>query len=395
MSRSGDSAAGSTLAKRSARAASPVFLAVTAAVAVGCASHVVRPAPAPPVHGTSPVLPQPARPAGGATEPRVGPTATESVGAGSELQTAGGAQGGEPRSTAREPRAQGRIADLLAAKARRTSAQRKVGSQLLERAAAEALRRSGQPLPRDGEPSTEPLREQEEAEDGRVLVDIRADVSPAVLARIRELGGAVVTSVPGYRAIRALLPLSSVERLAALDAVRTIRTAEEAVTRKDTSEGDVAHRASQARRTHGVDGTGIGIGVLSDGVRTLADRQASGDVPADVTVLPGQEGGGDEGTAILEIVHDLAPGAELYFATALGGQAQFAANIEALCEAGADVIVDDVGYFAEATLQDNVITQGIDAATAGGCFYFSAAGRRRRCRRRPTTAARIRHGTST
>ena len=351
VSRSGDSAAGSTLAKRSARAASPALLAVTAAVAVGCASHVVRPAPAPPVHGTSPALPQPARLAGGATQPRVAPTATESVGAGSERQTAEGAQGGEPRSTAREPRAQGRIADLLAAKARRTSAQRKVGSQLLERAAAEALRRSGQPLPRDAEPSTEPLREQEQAEDGRVLVDIRADVSPAVLARIRELGGAVVTSVPGYRAIRALLPLPSVERLAALDAVRTIRTADEAVTRKDdTSEGDAAHRARQARRTHGVDGTGVGIGVLSDGVRTLADRQASGDVPADVTVLPGQEGAGDEGMAILEIVHDLAPGAELYFATAFGGQAQFAANIEALCEAGADVIVDDVGYLVEAHL---------------------------------------------
>ena len=53
---------------------------------------------------------------------------------------------------------------------------------------------------------------------------------------------------------------------------------------------------------------------------------------------------GDEGTALLEIVHDLAPGAELYFATGFDGQAQMAANIEALCEAGANVIVDDIGY---------------------------------------------------
>ena len=97
-------------------------------------------------------------------------------------------------------------------------------------------------------------------------------------------------------------------------------------------------------------------------------------MPADVTVLPGQEGAGDEGTALLEIVHDLAPGADLYYAMAFGGQAQFAANIEALCEAGADVIVDDVGYFAEPNLQDGVIAQGIDAAVADGCFYFSAAG---------------------
>ena len=96
---------------------------------------------------------------------------------------------------------------------------------------------------------------------------------------------------------------------------------------------------------YGVTGAGIGIGVLSNGVDTLAARQASGDLPA-VTVLPGQAGTGDEGTAMLEIVHDLAPGANLFFATASGGQAQFAANIEALCTAGAKVIVDDVFYVA-------------------------------------------------
>ena len=58
-----------------------------------------------------------------------------------------------------------------------------------------------------------------------------------------------------------------------------------------------------------------------------------------VTVLPGQAGKGTTGVTLLEIVHDLAPEAELYFATGNGGEAQLAANIEALCDAGADVIV--------------------------------------------------------
>ena len=147
------------------------------------------------------------------------------------------------------------------------------------------------------------------------------------------------------------------------------------MTRKDnTSEGDTAHRANPARRTHSVDGTGIGIGVISDGVRTLADRQSSGDLPARVTVLPGQAGRGDEGTALLEIVHDLAPGAELYFATGSGGQAQMAANIESLCEAGANVIVDDIGYTNEAAFQDDIVAQGVNAAVAGGCVFFTAGG---------------------
>ena len=126
-------------------------------------------------------------------------------------------------------------------------------------------------------------------------------------------------------------------------------------------------------RSSGSSGTGIGIGVLSNGIRTLAERQTTGDVPALVTVLPGQDGEGDEGTAMLEIVHDLAPGAHLYFATALGGQARFAANIEALCEAGADVVVDDVFYFGEGAFQDDIVARGINNATGNGCFYFTPA----------------------
>ena len=272
---------------------------------------------------------------------------------------------------AREPRVaeKQRIGDILAKKARRTPAQRKVSSQLLDARRAQV---------REPATTAEPVGRQTMeagAMDERVTVDIRADVTPAVLRRIRALGGTVINSVPKYRAIRAELPLAAVVRLAALSAVQSIRPADEAVTRQDdTTEGDVAHRANQARRTHGVDGTGIGIGVISDGVRSLADRQATDDLPARVTVLPGQAGRGDEGTALLEIVHDLAPGAELYFATGHGGQAQMAENIEALCEAGANVIVDDIGYPLEAAFQDDIVSKGVNAAVTDGCFFFSAGG---------------------
>ena len=279
------------------------------------------------------------------------------------------------------------IEELLAAKSQRTPAQRKISSQLLNTASdAQLAEADGSEQPPTAEGSRQPrgsvasVRQQAVGPDSvaeleLVTVDIRATVTAAVLARIRALGGTVINSVPEYRAIRARLPLTAVEQLAALDAVQFIRPADEAVTRKDnTSEGDIAHGANLARTRHGVTGAGIGIGVISDGVGTLADRQASGDLPARVTVLPGQEGSGDEGTALLEIVHDIAPGAELYFATGFTGQAQFAANIEALCEAGADVIVDDVGYPLEANLQDDLVAQGVNAATADGCYFFSAAG---------------------
>ena len=284
-------------------------------------------------------------------------------------------------------RANRQIKEVLAEKSQRTTVQRKISSQLLDSARDARLAEvdgSRQPPKADGsrQPRGPVASGRQQAADPdsvaeleMVTVDIRANVTAGVLARIRSLGGTVINSVPKYRAIRAHIPLAAVEPLAAHDAVQFIRPADEAVTRKDdTSEGDAAHGANLARTSHGVTGAGIGIGVISDGVRTLAERQASGDLPARVTVLPGQEGSGDEGTALLEIVHDIAPDAELYFATAYGGQAQFAANIEALCEAGADVIVDDIGYYREANLQDGLVAQGVNAATAGGCYFFSAAG---------------------
>ena len=149
-----------------------------------------------------------------------------------------------------------------------------------------------------------------------------------------------------------------------------------------TSQGDVAHAAASARTTYGIDGTGVKVGVLSDGVDSLAARQATGDLPptcpqagACVTVVPGQAGSGDEGTAMLEIVHDLAPGAKLYFATAFNGSASFATNILALKNTyGCDIIVDDVTYFDEGAFQDGVIAQAVNTVKAAGALFFSSAG---------------------
>src|SRR5688500_16858923 len=95
-----------------------------------------------------------------------------------------------------------------------------------------------------------------------------------------------------------------------------------------TSEGAVTHDVDRARKAFITTGAFTKIGVLSDSVDSLAASQASGDVPNIVNVLPGQAGNGSgEGTAMLEIIYDTAPSAELYFATAGGGPANFAQNI--------------------------------------------------------------------
>jgi len=264
--------------------------------------------------------------------------------------------------------AQQQIQALLAEKRARTWAQRKISSQLLY---TRRMRR-GQAIAN----GIQELRTRVQVDaGGTTLVDIKAEVTESVLAEIEALGGTIVNNYPDYRAVRAHIPIEQIEEIALLPQVTSIHPASRAQTRKvNTSEGDVAHRADVARATFGVDGTGQKVCVLSDGIDSLAARQASGDLPATVTVLPGQAGSGDEGTAMLEIVHDLAPGADLFFATAKGGEAAYATNIQGLQTTfGCDVMVDDIFYGTEPVFQGGVIVQAIDTVTTAGAMYFSAA----------------------
>lgn len=155
-----------------------------------------------------------------------------------------------------------------------------------------------------------------------------------------------------------------------------------------TSQADFIQEVDRVRESLpvGYDGTGVKIGVLSDSYNSkngAATDIASGDLPDDVTVitrngevqdLPANSGT-DEGRAMLQLVHDLAPEADLSFATAFFGEDGFAANIRALADDGADIIVDDVIYFAEPFFQDGIVSLAVDdVVTKDGVAYFSSAG---------------------
>jgi hypothetical protein len=261
------------------------------------------------------------------------------------------------------------------------------------------------------------------------VVDITAILGGTLIEDIEAAGGAVLSVNARYNTLRARISLDQLESIAASSQVRFIQPRQEflnnrisgtisaafspasrtertagvramlsgalgAMKRKrqfrpqvgsTLSEGDATHRADDARDFFGITGAGVKIGVLSDGVENLASSQASGDLPP-VTVLPGQIGSGDEGTAMLELIHDLAPGAELFFATALPTITTFADNIRLLRSAGCDIIVDDILYFVETPFHDGqaagvvsntnggVVTQAVNDVTADGALFFSSAG---------------------
>ena len=266
------------------------------------------------------------------------------------------------------------------------------------------------------------------------VVDVSATVNATLLATVRALGGEVLNASAAHDHLRVRIPLARIEQLAQAPEVRFVAAEQPFVTHgvsaelpsvrvndsplglftraavrnsgpgtehrppfspragwdnpvfsvgSRTSQGDATHRAAAARAAYAVTGAGVRVGVLFDGVSNLAASQGLGDLGA-VTVLTGQAGDGDEGTAMLEIIHDLAPGADLYFATALGGPAVFAQNIRALQAAGCTIIVDDVRYISETPFQDgqvgsstyssSIVAKAVKDVANAGVLYFSSAG---------------------
>jgi hypothetical protein len=243
-------------------------------------------------------------------------------------------------------------------------------------------------------------------EAGRALVRISLDgkvPAATVLQGLRATPGVEVTaSDPNYRAgvIEAYVPTTSLLSVARSKGVLAVVPSSPMITNVGLtdSQGVVQHRVDQV---DGVDGSGITVGVMSDSYDTNAAPNsaaldiASGDLPGTgnplgntqpVVVVQESPGGTDEGRAMLQIVHDMAPKARLGFATANGGELNFADNIRSLAGlpgapravAGfeADVIVDDIIYLAEPMFQDGIVAQAVDQVAAEGVSYFSSAGNR-------------------
>jgi len=213
--------------------------------------------------------------------------------------------------------------------------------------------------------------------DERVVIDAVANGDPGALRASLAALGMQNIAVFG-RVVSGQLPIAAVPSLHGISHLRFARPAYSSQrVGAVTSQGDQAQRSDVARATYSTTGSGVKVGALSDSYDCLggaAQDVSTGDLPSNVQVLQDSCSNSDEGRAMLQIVYDVAPGSSLAFATADGGQANFANNIINLWNAGSRVIVDDVIYFAEPMFQDGIIAQAIDLVKAAGGAVFSAAG---------------------
>jgi Subtilase family len=336
----------------------------------------------------------------------------------SHLRASPAPQNPPPQPGDISPEAYAQISALLAEKAARSSIDQKIDSQLLYGAKMSA----GVAIA----PGVDEVAvDLPYADDGHVVVDVKARLTTTLREGLFALGAEILSESPEQSSLRIHVDLDRVRAVGALPDVIFMQPRQDATTSRSfprdrparfgvadrtarslgdapaayqeanvfssptgqgsrSSQGDVTHRAHIARAS-GKIGQGVKIGVLSDGVTSLITSQSMGDL-GPVTVLAGQAGSGDEGTGMLELIHDVAPGAQLFFATGFSGIASFANNIRGLRAGGCDIIVDDVFYFAESPFQDGqapgvisptnggVIAQAVNDVTADGALYFTSAG---------------------
>jgi hypothetical protein len=231
----------------------------------------------------------------------------------------------------------------------------------------------------------------------QVIIGV-TDIDKAVLEAVRQAGLTLVSthSVGGWNAVVARCDnprqLDSIAHLPETRAIRSeplCRTWSGSV----ADQADISIRADLARSTYSVSGAGVRVGVLSDTIHRIrggtlsappefltgSADQTLGDLPTPIRVVdPGLAAGAtDEGNAMAQIIHDLAPGADISFASATADYASFESNITALWTdpvAPADVLVDDVLWYSEPMYQNGFIAVAANAAVAAGVPYFSAAG---------------------
>lgn len=221
----------------------------------------------------------------------------------------------------------------------------------------------------------------------RVGVTVRGrGTLEALTQRLRDSKAQIIFRNRQYTVVQAMVPIGQLHDLARDPQIATLRPIflpERRQQGVSDNQADFGLKADRVRTTFGLDGSGVSIGVLSDSVSRfgmgLPGSIATGDLPANVTVLADLDpfdpfSPTDEGRAMLELIHDIAPKSPLFFATGFGGMLAFADNIRALRNAGAKVIVDDLGFRDEPFFQPSVIDQAITDVTNDGAVYLSSAG---------------------
>jgi len=151
------------------------------------------------------------------------------------------------------------------------------------------------------------------------------------------------------------------------------------ITNSITGQG-VAVSGAGDMQSLGNNGAGIKVGVIDLGFSSYTNAQASGDLPNPLTIVDYTgtgTGGINHGTNVAEIVHDMAPGADLYLAK-IDTTTQMASAVSDMIAAGVSVIVHSVGWFGAAYYDGSgPLYDIVNDAENGGIVWANSMGNSR------------------
>ena len=206
-------------------------------------------------------------------------------------------------------------------------------------------------------------------------VIVESDLDSAIRAQISAAGGILRYSagkrhevtIPGGQLSRLIsqLPSTSLVRFPYPHQALAV-----------TGQG-VALTGAADMQAVGNSGAGIKIGVIDLGFASLASAQASGDLPASLSVTDYTgtgTGGYDHGTNVAEIVYEMAPGAQLYLAK-ISTEVQLQTAVNDMITNGVRVINHSVGWYAAAFYDGTgPICDIANQANAGNIQWVNAVG---------------------
>jgi hypothetical protein len=216
----------------------------------------------------------------------------------------------------------------------------------------------------------------------QVYVHLNERGGPGTLDKLRSLGAVIERQDESGMLVQASIPATRIAEAADLGQVSYISLPNYGRVNvgSQQTQGDALLNFDDLRAALGVSGDGITIGVISDGLFGLSNAISTGDLPntdfmrdssgklfsttggvdavsfrSDADLEAGLSGGtGAEGTAILEIIHDIAPSAKLRFAN-FSTHLEFNAAVDFLA-ANSDIVVDDIGWFGFAYDQTSPVS---------------------------------------
>lgn len=213
----------------------------------------------------------------------------------------------------------------------------------------------------------------------RVQLYVKYSGEPGRLrSDVISAGGIVDKDVPRMSTMQVWLPSDKIEEISGKSYVTKVSLPGYAITKTGsvTSEGDTVHRADIVRATLRHTGNGMIVGVISDGMNGYLQSQATNDLPASIQAQSpfGNLLNGEEGTALMEIVHDIAPDAKLAFSNVQTSLDMLQAMDIVANQFGSNIIIDDLGFYDQPWFEFGSIEQEIDTLFFNNKVYISSAG---------------------